>query len=250
MGYDAPRLPSARAIRGGDTAHDVRLHRGLRGRLSMVGDFIKEMMTFAGAASRFRTYRSVVEMTTRACSAPGAGILASAMTKYRAEPAIAALGYNTTSFYYCLLDFLSSPASYSSTLTFGVGAVETSPPASFTPTVWNPNMGTFYYVRLIGVSVGGMRVLGVTECDLQLDPYTCRSGIILDSAPPRYTACPPRCTSQIHDAFRTAAADLGQVSIGGPSGFFDTCYIMGRGSVMVAPQAHAWLYAVPHLVHS
>jgi len=73
---------------------------------------------------------------------------------------------------------------------------------------------------------------GVTERDLQLDPYTGRYGVILDSgitvtrlALPVYIA--------IRDALRTAAADLGQVSIGGHSSFFDTCYIMGREGVML-----------------
>jgi hypothetical protein len=66
-------------------------------------------------------------------------------------------------FSYCLVDFLSAPGSVSSTLTFGAGTVDTSPPASFTPTVLDLNMPTFYYVRLIGVSVGGVRMLGVTD---------------------------------------------------------------------------------------
>lgn len=56
----------------------------------------------------------------------------------------------------------------------------------------------------MGISVGGARVPGVTERDLQIDPYTGHGGVILDSgitvtrlAHPAYTA--------FRDAFRHSA---------------------------------------------
>ena len=73
--------------------------------------------------------------------------------------------------------------------------------------VKNPKMETFYYVQLIGISVGDARVPGVTESDLRLDHSTGRGGVIVDSgtsvtrfARPAYSA--------LCNAFRAAAAGL------------------------------------------
>jgi hypothetical protein len=198
-----------------------------------VGDLVEETLTFAGGDRQAYLSIGCGHDNKGLFGAPAAGILGLGRDRISIPHQIAFLGYNA-SFSYCLVDFLSSPApsSLSSTLTFGDGAAGGSPPPSFTPTVHNPNMVTFYYVRLVGVSVGGARVPGVTERDLQLDPYTGRGGVILDSgttvtrlARPAYIA--------FRDAFRAAAADLGQVSIGGPSGFFDTCYTVGGRGVKV-----------------
>ncbi|XP_066367807.1 aspartyl protease family protein 2-like [Miscanthus floridulus] len=139
-------------------------------------------------------------------------------------------------FSYCLVDRTSSSslnrpssAPRSSTLTFGAGAVPGR--ASFTPMVSNPRMATFYYVRVVGFSVGGARVRGVRERDLRLDPSTGRGGVILDSgtsvtrlARPVYAA--------VREAFRAAAGGL-RLAPGGFS-LFDTCYdLRGRRVVKV-----------------
>ncbi|PAN17815.1 hypothetical protein PAHAL_3G156600 [Panicum hallii] len=141
------------------------------------------------------------------------------------------------SFSYCLVDRTSSvkPSSTrSSTLTFGPAALAGAAHASFTPMLRNPRMSTFYYVRVVGFSVGGARVRGVSERDLRLDPATGRGGVILDSgtsvtrlARPVYAA--------VRGAFRSTAAAAGGLRPS-PGGFslFDTCYdLRGRRVVKV-----------------
>ncbi|CAN6350011.1 unnamed protein product [Urochloa humidicola] len=143
------------------------------------------------------------------------------------------------SFSYCLVDRTSSlkpSPTRSSTLTFGAaalaGAGSGAARASFTPMVRNPRMSTFYYVRVVGFSVGGARVRGVSERDLRLDPATGRGGMILDSgtsvtrlARPVYAA--------VREAFRAAAGGL-RPSPGGFS-LFDTCYDLGGRRVVRVP---------------
>ena len=95
-------------------------------------------------------------------------------------------------------------------------------------------MSTFYYVRVVGFSVGGARVRGVSERDLRLDPASGRGGVILDSgtsvtrlARPVYAA--------VRGAFRSAAAAAGGLRPS-PGGFslFDTCFdLRGRRVVKV-----------------
>uniref|UniRef100_A0A0E0L6H6 Peptidase A1 domain-containing protein n=1 Tax=Oryza punctata TaxID=4537 RepID=A0A0E0L6H6_ORYPU len=139
------------------------------------------------------------------------------------------------SFSYCLVDRTSSvrPSSTrSSTVTFGAGAVAAAAGASFTPMGRNPRMATFYYVHLLGFSVGGARVKGVSQSDLRLNPTTGRGGVILDSgtsvtrlARPVYEA--------VRDAFRAAAVGL-RLSPGGFS-LFDTCYNLSGRRVVKVP---------------
>ncbi|CAL5096555.1 unnamed protein product [Urochloa decumbens] len=147
------------------------------------------------------------------------------------------------SFSYCLVDRTSSlkpSPTRSSTLTFGAaalaGADTGAARASFTPMVRNPRMSTFYYVRVVGFSVGGARVRGVSERDLRLDPATGRGGVILDSgtsvtrlARPVYAA--------VREAFRAAAASAGSGLRPSPGGFslFDTCYDLGGRRVVKVP---------------
>ncbi|CAL4909839.1 unnamed protein product [Urochloa decumbens] len=143
------------------------------------------------------------------------------------------------SFSYCLIDRTSSlkPSSTrSSTLTFGAATATATARASFTPMVRNPRMSTFYYVRVVGFSVGGARVRGVSERDLRLDPATGRGGVILDSgtsvtrlARPVYKA--------LREAFRAAAAATGGGLRPSPGGFslFDTCYDLGGRRVVKVP---------------
>ena len=106
-----------------------------------VGDFIKEMMTFAGGVQVPHLSIGCGDDNKGLFGAPGAGILGLGRGQISCSSQIAALGYNATSFSYCLLDVLSSPGSHSSTLTFGGDTVETSPPASFTPHGMEPKHG-------------------------------------------------------------------------------------------------------------
>ncbi|KAL6615506.1 hypothetical protein ACP70R_037776 [Stipagrostis hirtigluma subsp. patula] len=195
------------------------------------GDFATETLTFAGGAR--------VARVALGCGHDNEGL-------FVAAAGLLGLGRGSLSFptqisrrygrsfSYCLVDRTSSsasnPTSRSSTVTFGPGAVAAA--ASFTPMVRNPRMETFYYVHLVGISVGGARVPGVAESDLRLDPSTGRGGVIVDSgtsvtrlARPAYAA--------LRDAFRAAAAGL-RLSTGGFS-LFDTCYDLGGRKVVKVP---------------
>ncbi|KAL6882037.1 hypothetical protein ACP4OV_011509 [Aristida adscensionis] len=195
------------------------------------GDFATETLTFAGGAR--------VARVALGCGHDNEGL-------FVAAAGLLGLGRGSLSFptqisrrygrsfSYCLVDRTSSSSSgqssRSSTVTFGSSAVAAT--ASFTPMVKNPRMETFYYVQLIGISVGGARVPGVAASDLRLDPSTGRGGVIVDSgtsvtrlARPAYTA--------LRDAFRAAAAGL-RLSPGGFS-LFDTCYDLGGRKVVKVP---------------
>uniref|UniRef100_A0A0D9V2L1 Peptidase A1 domain-containing protein n=1 Tax=Leersia perrieri TaxID=77586 RepID=A0A0D9V2L1_9ORYZ len=197
------------------------------------GDFATETLTFAGGAR--------VPRVALGCGHDNEGL-------FVAAAGLLGLGRGSLSFptqisrrfgrsfSYCLVDRTSSSASSmtsrSSTVTFGSGAVGPSSAASFTPMVKNPRMETFYYVQLMGISVGGARVPGIAESDLRLDPSTGRGGVIVDSgtsvtrlARPAYAA--------LRDAFRGAAAGL-RLSPGGFS-LFDTCYDLSGLKVVKVP---------------
>ncbi|CAD6230987.1 unnamed protein product [Miscanthus lutarioriparius] len=199
------------------------------------GDFATETLTFAGGAR--------VARVALGCGHDNEGL-------FVAAAGLLGLGRGSLSFptqisrrygrsfSYCLVDRTSSSSSSSSsaasgsrssTVTFGPGSAAS---ASFTPMVRNPRMETFYYVQLVGISVGGARVPGVAESDLRLDPSTGRGGVIVDSgtsvtrlARPSYSA--------LRDAFRAAAAGL-RLSPGGFS-LFDTCYDLGGRKVVKVP---------------
>ncbi|CAL4955644.1 unnamed protein product [Urochloa decumbens] len=200
------------------------------------GDFATETLTFAGGAR--------VARVALGCGHDNEGL-------FVAAAGLLGLGRGSLSFptqisrrygrsfSYCLVDRTSSASSSSgnlaggsrsSTVTFGPGAVGAS--ASFTPMVRNPRMETFYYVQLVGISVGGARVPGVAESDLRLDPSTGRGGVIVDSGTSVTRLARP-AYSALRDAFRGAAAGL-KLSPGGFS-LFDTCYDLGGRKVVKVP---------------
>ena len=135
-------------------------------------------------------------------------------------------------FSYCLVDRTSpGPTNRtSSAIIFGPSAVPQSGSAVFTPMLRNPSLDTFYYVELVGISVGGSRVSGLLASDLKLDPATGKGGVIVDSgtsvtrlARPAYAA--------VRDAFKAGAVGLKPAA-----GFslFDTCYdLSGKTEVKV-----------------
>ncbi|KAJ0971754.1 hypothetical protein J5N97_019713 [Dioscorea zingiberensis] len=135
-------------------------------------------------------------------------------------------------FSYCLVDRTSPssrPPSRASSLNFGPSAVpRSSPGVVYTPMVRNPTMDTFYYVDLIGISVGGARVPGA---ELKLNRGTGRGGLIVDSGT-SVTRLARSAYEAMRDAFKAGAAGLTQA----PEGFslFDTCYnLEGKGVVKV-----------------
>ncbi|XP_062214298.1 aspartyl protease family protein 2-like [Phragmites australis] len=196
------------------------------------GDFATETLTFAGGAR--------VARVALGCGHDNEGLFVAAAGLLGlgrgglSFPTQISRRYGR-SFSYCLVDRTSSsssPGSHSSTVTFGSRAVGPSASASFTPMVKNPRMETFYYVQLIGISVGGARVPGVAESDLRLNPSTGRGGVIVDSGTSVTRLARP-AYSALRDAFRAAAAGL-RLSPGGFS-LFDTCYDLGGRKVVKVP---------------
>ncbi|KAL5221555.1 hypothetical protein ABZP36_026268 [Zizania latifolia] len=196
------------------------------------GDFATETLTFAGGAR--------VARIALGCGHDNEGL-------FVAAAGLLGLGRGSLSFptqisrrfgrsfSYCLVDRTSSsanPTSRSSTVTFGSGSVGPTVAASFTPMVKNPRMETFYYVQLMGISVGGARVPGVAESDLRLNPSTGRGGVIVDSGTSVTRLARP-AYSALRDAFRAAAAGL-RLSPGGFS-LFDTCYDLSGLKVVKVP---------------
>ncbi|CAA7397473.1 unnamed protein product [Spirodela intermedia] len=141
-------------------------------------------------------------------------------------------------FSYCLVDRTSAAAALptrrprSSTVIFGPAAVPSSTGVAFTPMVANPRLDTFYYVELVGISVGGARVPGVLAADLRLDPATGKGGVIVDSgtsvtrlARPAYTA--------LRDAFRAGTAGLKPAA---SFSLFETCYDLSGMTEVKVPK--------------
>lgn len=193
-----------------------------------LGDFSTETLTFRGGARIGRVAFGCGHDNTGLFVA-AAGLLGLGRGRL-SFPSQAGRRFGRR-FSYCLVDRTSATSSTgrSSTVVFGDSAVPRSG-VVFSPLVVNPQVDTFYYVELTGISVGGARVPGVLASDLRLDPATGRGGVIVDSgtsvtrlARPAYAA--------LRDAFRAGAAGLTPAS-----GFslFDTCYdLSGKTEVKV-----------------
>lgn len=129
---------------------------------------------------------------------------------------------NASSFSYCLVDRDSDSAS---TLEFGSPL---PPNAVAAPLIRNPQLDTFLYLGLTGISVGG-DPLRLPEGAFQLDPHG-GGGIIVDSG----TAV-TRLRAEVYGAMRDAFA-RGTRGLPAAEGFalFDTCYdLSSKGSVEV-----------------
>lgn len=128
-------------------------------------------------------------------------------------------------FSYCLVD--RSASSKPSSVVFGDSAVSRT--ARFTPLLSNPRLDTFYYVELLGISVGGTPVSGISASHFKLDP-TGNGGVIIDCGTsvtrlnrPAYIA--------LRDAFRAGASSLKSAP---EFSLFDTCYdLSGKTTVKV-----------------
>ncbi|KAL5726928.1 hypothetical protein ACHQM5_000170 [Ranunculus cassubicifolius] len=129
-------------------------------------------------------------------------------------------------FSYCLVD-RTSTATKSSAIVFGDSSVPRS--AVFTPILSNPKLNTFYYLELVGVSVGGTRVPKISSSLFKLDAAG-NGGVIIDSG-----TSVTRLTRPAYEALRDAFT-AGAVGLKRAPGFslFDTCFdLSGKSEVKV-----------------
>ncbi|XP_059651225.1 aspartyl protease family protein 2-like [Cornus florida] len=128
-------------------------------------------------------------------------------------------------FSYCLADRLAS--STPSSVVFGDSAVPGT--AVFTPLLTNPKIGTFYYLGLTGISVGGVRVRGITASLFELDSSG-NGGVIIDSGT-SVTRLTRPAYAALRDAFRSGASRLKRAP---DFSLFDTCFdLTGKTEVKV-----------------
>ncbi|XP_057531347.1 aspartyl protease family protein 2 [Amaranthus tricolor] len=127
-------------------------------------------------------------------------------------------------FSYCLVDRTSS--SKPSSVVFGSVVSRT---AVFTRLISNPKLDTFYYVELVGISVGGTRVRGITRELFKIDD-TGNGGVIVDSGTSVTRLTRPAYIA-LRDAFRFGASSLKSAP---EFSLFDTCYdLSGKTEVRV-----------------
>ncbi|CAH9148861.1 unnamed protein product [Cuscuta epithymum] len=127
-------------------------------------------------------------------------------------------------FSYCLVD--RSATSKPSSIVFGETAV--SRRAVYTPLLQNKGMDTFYYVELLGISVGGSPVPGIKPSMFKVDPTG--NGVIVDSGT-SVTRLTNRAYMAMRNAFRNGTTGL-KLSKG--FSLFDTCYdLSGKDEVKV-----------------
>lgn len=128
-------------------------------------------------------------------------------------------------FSYCLVD--RSTSAKPSSMVFGDSAVSRT--ARFTPLLANPKLDTFYYVELVGISVGGAHVRGITASLFKLDPAG-NGGVIIDSGTSVTRLTRPAYIA-LRDAFRAGASSLKRAP---DFSLFDTCFdLSGKTEVKV-----------------
>ncbi|KAK2419400.1 aspartyl protease family protein [Trifolium repens] len=118
-------------------------------------------------------------------------------------------------FSYCLVD--RSASAKPSSVVFGESAVSRT--ARFTPLLKNPKLDTFYYVELIGISVGGAPVRGVSASLFKLD-LAGNGGVIIDSGTSVTRLTRPAYIA-LRDAFKVGASHLKKAP---EFSLFDTCF--------------------------
>ena len=91
-----------------------------------------------------------------------------------------------------------------SSIVFGDSAISRT--AWFTPLLFNPKLNTFYYLELLGISVEGRRVRGVTPSLVKLD-LVGNGGIIIDSGTSVNRLTQPAYLA-FGDAFKAGASNL------------------------------------------
>ncbi|KAH7289602.1 hypothetical protein KP509_30G011200 [Ceratopteris richardii] len=126
-------------------------------------------------------------------------------------------------FSYCLMD---RDESGFSSLMFGSAAVPMN--TQFTPLLKNPNLNTYYYVSLVGISVGGS-MLSIPPQAFRMDGNG-GGGVIVDSGT-SVTRLAEVAYGPLRSAFREATPDL---PFAGGFSLFDTCYnLSGQANVRV-----------------
>ncbi|OAY49009.1 aspartyl protease family protein 2 [Manihot esculenta] len=118
-------------------------------------------------------------------------------------------------FSYCLVD--RSASSRPSSVVFGDSAISRT--ARFTPLISNPKLDTFYYVELLGISVGGTLVPGISASLFKLD-QTGSGGVIIDSGTSVTRLTRPAYMA-LRDAFRARTTNLKRAP---EFSLFDTCF--------------------------
>ncbi|CAN6931248.1 hypothetical protein F2Q70_00044253 [Brassica cretica] len=191
-----------------------------------MGDFSTETLTFHGAR---------VDHVALGCGHDNEGLFVGAAGLLGlgrgglSFPSQTKNRYNAK-FSYCLVDRTSSGSASKppSTIVFGNDAVrETS---VFTTLLTNPKLDTFYYLQLLGISVGGSRVRGVSESQFKLDP-TGDGGVIIDSGT-SVTRLIQRAYVAFRDAFLLGATRLKRA----PSySLFDTCFDLSGMTTVKVP---------------
>ncbi|KAF3787530.1 ASPARTIC PROTEASE IN GUARD CELL 1 protein [Nymphaea thermarum] len=138
-------------------------------------------------------------------------------------------------FSYCLAD-RQAGSTQGSSLVFGDAA---SPPTGtgaaggtviYTPMVTNPRLGTFYYVELAGISVGGTPIpVPTSEFQISSDGS---GGVIVDSGTSVTRLVQPAYEA-MRDAFRSGTTHLRRTT--GGFSLFDTCYDLSGQTVVKVP---------------
>ncbi|TXG63036.1 hypothetical protein EZV62_010030 [Acer yangbiense] len=186
-----------------------------------VGDFSTETLTFRG--SRVGRVALGCGHDNEGLFVGAAGLLGLGRGKL-SFPSQTGRRFNRK-FSYCLVD--RSASAKPSSMVFGNAAVSRT--AKFTPLVSNPKVDTFYYVELLGISVGGARVPGITASLFKLDQAG-NGGVIIDSGTSVTRLTRPAYIA-LRDAFVAGASNLKR----GPEfSLFDTCFdLSGKTEVKV-----------------
>ena len=191
-----------------------------------MGDFSTETLTFHGAR---------VDHVALGCGHDNEGLFVGAAGLLGlgrgglSFPSQTKNRYNAK-FSYCLVDRTSSGSASKppSTIVFGNDAVQET--SVFTTLLTNPKLDTFYYLQLLGISVGGSRVPGVSESQFKLDP-TGDGGVIIDSGTSVTRLTRPAYVA-FRDAFLLGATRLKRA----PSySLFDTCFDLSGMTTVKVP---------------
>ncbi|XP_031495992.1 aspartyl protease family protein 2-like [Nymphaea colorata] len=193
---------------------------------STVGDFSTETLTFG---------RTSIGRVALGCGHDNEGLFVGAA-------GLLGLGHGDLSFpsqvgrifgrrfSYCLSD-RQAGSTPSSTLIFGDAALPApGRGAVFAPMVANPKLGTFYYVQLVGISVGGARV-NVAASEFQISANG-NGGVIVDSGTSVTRLVQPAYIA-MRDAFRAGTTQLNRTTAG--FSLFDTCYDLSGKDVVKVP---------------
>ncbi|KAL2345908.1 hypothetical protein Fmac_007193 [Flemingia macrophylla] len=129
-------------------------------------------------------------------------------------------------FSYCLVD--RSASAKPSSMVFGDSAVSRT--ARFTQLLKNPKLDTFYYVELLGISVGGAPVRGLHASLFRLDAAG-NGGVIVDSGTSVTRLTRPAYIA-LRDAFRLGASRLKRAP---EFSLFDTCFDLSGLTVVKVP---------------